>query len=55
VTLFGWDLSCDELEGHAQALERLELGTALFAAMEDAQARSDRRFDELHGRHHGDD
>jgi len=55
VTLFGWDLSFDELEGHALALERLELGTELFAAMEGAQARSDRYFDDLHGRHHHGD
>ena len=55
VTLLGWGLSFDELEGHARALERLELGTELFAAMEAAQARSDRRFDELHGRHHRGD
>jgi hypothetical protein len=55
LTLFGWELSFDELEGHAQALERLELGTELFAAMEGAQARSDRRFDDLHGLHHHGD
>ena len=52
VTLQGWDLAFEELEDHARALERLELGTELFAAMTAAQARSDRGFNELHGRHH---
>jgi hypothetical protein len=33
----------------------LELGTELFAAMEEARARSDLRFDQPHGRHHEDD
>jgi hypothetical protein len=48
----GWDLTFDELEGHALALERLELGSELFATMEAAQARPDHRFDEHHGDHH---
>jgi hypothetical protein len=52
VTLQGWDLAFQELEDHARGLERLELGTELFVAMSAAQARSDRRFDELFGRHH---
>jgi hypothetical protein len=55
VTLWGWAVPFDELEDHAQALERLELGTELFAAMEDALARSHRRSDQPHGRHHEDD
>jgi hypothetical protein len=52
MTLLGWDLTFDELEDHARSLERLELGTALFATMKAAQARSGRRFDEPHGGHH---
>ena len=51
LTLLGWELSFEELEGYAALLERLELGTELFRAMESAQARSDHRFDELHGDH----
>jgi hypothetical protein len=51
VTLHAWDLAFEQLEGHARSLERLELGTELFAAMTAAQATSDRRFDELHGHH----
>jgi hypothetical protein len=52
LTLLGWDLTFEEMEGHARALERLELGTELFA-MKAAQTRSDQRFDELHGHRHG--
>ena len=52
LTLLGWEVSFEELEGHTTHLERLELGTELFRAMESAQARSDRRFGELHGHHH---
>jgi hypothetical protein len=53
VTLQGWDLAFQELEDHARVLERLDLGTELFVAMSAAQARSDRRVDELHDRYHG--
>jgi hypothetical protein len=53
VTLQGWDLAFQELEDHARVLERLDLGTELFVAMSAAQARSDRRVDELNDRHHG--
>lgn len=53
VTLLGWELSFDELERYARSLERLELGTELFRSMTSAQGRSDGRFDEVHGRHHG--
>jgi hypothetical protein len=51
MTLLGWNLTFDELEGHARSLERLELGTKLFATMQAAQARSDHRFDELRDGH----
>lgn len=49
LVLHGWDLTFDLLEGYARTLERLELGTDLFRSMEAAQARTSRRFDELHG------
>jgi hypothetical protein len=49
VVLDGWDLTFDELEGYARTLERLELSTDLLGSMEAAQARTARRFDELHG------
>ena len=49
LTLVGWGLAFDELENHARALERLELGSDLLRALEEAEARSDRRFNELHG------
>jgi hypothetical protein len=52
LVLHGWDLTFDELERHARGLERLELGTELFRSMEAAQARTTRRFDELHGHGH---
>jgi hypothetical protein len=52
VALHGWALTVDELEGFARTLERLELGTPLLRAMQAAEARSDARFQELHGRHH---
>ena len=55
VTVFGWALSFEELEHYANALERLELGSELFRAMKDAETRSARRFDELHGHHHHHD
>lgn len=55
ITVFGWGISSEELEGHASALEPLELGGELFQAMKEAQARSDRRFDQLHGHHHHDE
>jgi hypothetical protein len=48
ITLLGWSVSFQELEGHARGLERLELRTPLFRAMEVAQARSDARFQEFH-------
>jgi hypothetical protein len=54
VTMLGWDVSFEELQDHARSLERLELGTELLRAMESAQARSDSRFQELHGHHHVD-
>lgn len=54
LALHGWDLTFDELERHARALERLELGSDLFRAMEEAQARTDRRFREVHEHDHGD-
>lgn len=54
LTLFGWGLAFDELEKHARALERLELGSELHRALMEAQARTDRGFEELHG-HHLDD
>ena len=50
LVLHGWDLTFDELEGYARALERLELGSDLFRSMKAAQVRASRRFDELHGR-----
>jgi hypothetical protein len=53
LVLQGWDLTFDELEHHAKTLERLELGTELFSSMGAAQARTTRRFDELHGHEHG--
>jgi hypothetical protein len=53
LVLHGWDLTFDELERHARTLKRLEFGTNLVRAMEAAQARSTRRFDEFHGREHG--
>ena len=49
LALHGWDLTFDELEHHVRTLERLEFGTNLFRSMEAAQARTTRRFDELHG------
>lgn len=49
VTLFGWELSAEELQTHASSLERLELDTELLRAMERAQRRNDRRFSELQG------
>jgi hypothetical protein len=49
LVVHGWDLTFDELEGYARTLERLELGTDLLRSMEAAQARTTRRFDELHG------
>jgi hypothetical protein len=52
VALHGWTLTDDELEGFARTLERLELGTPLLRAMQAAEARSDARFQELHGHHH---
>jgi hypothetical protein len=54
ITMLGWNLSFEELEGHARGLRRLELGTPLFHAMRAAQIRSDARFDELHGHEPGD-
>ena len=50
LVLYGWDLTFDELQGYARALEVLELGTDLFRSMKAAQVRTTRRFDELHGR-----
>jgi len=55
VTVLGWNLSFEELEDLAHALERLELGNDLYRAMKSAQGRSDRRFNELHGHHDGSD
>jgi hypothetical protein len=52
VILHGWELSFDELERYARTLERLELGTDLFRSMEAAQARTTRRFDDVHGHRH---
>jgi hypothetical protein len=52
ITLHGWAMSFEELTAHAQALERLELGTPLFHAMAAAQARSDARFREIMRKHH---
>jgi hypothetical protein len=49
LVLHGWEMTFDELERHARTLERLALGTNLFSSMEAAQARTDRRFGELHG------
>ena len=54
LVLHGWDLTFDELGRQARTLERLEFGTNLFRSMEAAQARTTRRFDELHGHEHGD-
>ena len=53
LVVHGWDLTFDELVQHAKTLERLEFGTNLFRSMEAAQARTTRRFDELHGHEHG--
>ena len=50
LVLPGWDLTFDELQRYARALERLELGSDLFRSMEAAQVRTARRFHELHGR-----
>jgi hypothetical protein len=55
VLVLGWNLTFEELEGFARALEVLELGSDLFQAMKLAQTSNDRRFDEMHGRHHEDD
>lgn len=54
LVLHGWDLTFDKLEHYARALERLELGTDLFGSMQTAEARTTRRFDELHGRWHSE-
>jgi hypothetical protein len=51
VALHGWTLAVEELEGFARTLERLELGKPLLRALQAAQARSDARFQELHGHH----
>jgi hypothetical protein len=48
LALHGWNLTFDELEHYARMLERLELGTDLFRVIEDAQAWTKHRFDELH-------
>jgi hypothetical protein len=53
LVLHSWELTFDELERHARTLERLELGSDLFRSLEAAQARTTRRFDELHGHEHG--
>jgi hypothetical protein len=50
LVLHGWELTFDELQGYARALERLELGSDLFRSMEAAQVRTTRRLHELHGR-----
>jgi hypothetical protein len=52
LVLHGWDLTFDELERYARMLERLEPGTDPLRSMEAAQARTTRRFDELHGHGH---
>ena len=49
LVLHGWDLSFDELEGYARILERLQLASGLYRSMGAAQARTTRRFDQLHG------
>jgi hypothetical protein len=54
LTLFGWILTFDELDDFARGLERLELGSELHGALKEAQARTDRRFEELHRHHHHD-
>ena len=51
VTISGWRIEFAELEGHARLLQRLELGTPLLRSMEEAQAASKRRAEELYGRH----
>ena len=51
ITVHGWSLTFEKLEWYARILERLDLGTPLFRAMEAAEARSDARFQDLHGHH----
>jgi hypothetical protein len=55
LALHGWNLTFDELEQYAGAVERLVLGSDLFRAMEEAEARTKQRFDELHGHDSGDE
>lgn len=54
IAIHGWDLAFDELEGHARTLARLELGTDLLASLEAAQARMNRRFEQLYTREPGE-
>lgn len=49
LALHGWDVDQEELQRYARILERLELGTDLFRSLDEAQVRTNRRFDELHG------
>jgi hypothetical protein len=49
LVVHGWDVGFDELQGYARTLERLELGSGLYRSMKAAQARTTRRFDQLHG------
>jgi hypothetical protein len=47
IVLHGWGLAEDECLAFLHRLERLQVGTPLFEAMKQAQARSDARFAEL--------